>query len=189
MEYELTQHNHTLYRFFSSEGELLYVGMTHNIMARWVEHKREKDWYTEIAYGTTEHFPDRAQLKAAELQAIRSESPKHNKTGVPRNKNRVKDLDGPAPKTIGVKRPGANFFPNDANYFQQPGEDPKPEPQMRTRPRCRLTLPCPSCLATTMYREEQPAGDLAQCDTCRTCWTYQEYLELNSLIFRPKGAA
>jgi predicted GIY-YIG superfamily endonuclease len=67
-----------LYRFFDFSGQLLYVGMTNNPSKRLRRHRSEKWWWVEIANIQLQHFSNRYDLRAAELEAIRSEKPIYN---------------------------------------------------------------------------------------------------------------
>lgn len=69
---------HALYRFFDSEGQLLYVGLTMNPGARWKVHSREKSWWTDVRTVTLEWFPDREAVEVAERAAIATEGPLYN---------------------------------------------------------------------------------------------------------------
>jgi predicted GIY-YIG superfamily endonuclease len=71
--------SHTLYRFFGSDGALLYIGITSNVRNRWSRHSKHRlDWQL-IASATMEHYPSRAEVLEAEKAAIRSERPLWNK--------------------------------------------------------------------------------------------------------------
>jgi len=68
----------TLYRYFDSEGQLLYVGITGDNTKRQSQHRRNSFWFGEIASATFEHFVTREQAAQAEINAIKLEKPKHN---------------------------------------------------------------------------------------------------------------
>jgi hypothetical protein len=74
---ESTQ-THALYRFFNSEGVLLYVGITLDPGSRWKTHSKEKPWWLEVATVTVEPWPSREMVLRAERAAIIGEHPKHN---------------------------------------------------------------------------------------------------------------
>lgn len=74
--------NQTLYRFFNSNNELLYVGITNNPFNRFSGHSKDKNWFSEIAYSTFEHYPNRLAVDKAETAAIKAEKPKYNKAKV-----------------------------------------------------------------------------------------------------------
>jgi hypothetical protein len=67
-----------LYRHFSSDGDLLYVGVSCNPIQRLSQHIAKSDWWNEIATVTIEKFETRALARAAEVEAIRSERPMLN---------------------------------------------------------------------------------------------------------------
>lgn len=67
-----------LYRFWDAEGALLYIGITHRLNDRLSHHKKFKPWWWEVAAVTIERYPDRESVAAAEVLAIKTESPKYN---------------------------------------------------------------------------------------------------------------
>lgn len=69
---------HTLYRFFDTSGQLLYVGRTVDARSRWRTHERTKEWFAEVASVTRQTYPDAESVDAAERAAIASEAPLHN---------------------------------------------------------------------------------------------------------------
>jgi hypothetical protein len=96
----------TLYRFFDAEGRLLYVGITGVGTLRWFTHARQKAWWPLVATVTLEHFADRAEARAAELAAIRTEHPLHN----------VADVEArPLPRVGGMREYGTGSV-----YWNQP---------------------------------------------------------------------
>ncbi len=68
----------TLYRYFDSEGQLLYVGITGDNTKRQSQHRRNSFWFGKIASATFEHFDTRAEADSAETLAIKNEKPLHN---------------------------------------------------------------------------------------------------------------
>jgi hypothetical protein len=70
-----------LYRHFNYSGELLYVGIASNSLARLDIHKKQSHWFNEIALVTLEHFPTRDAALAAEQAAISRENPRYNISG------------------------------------------------------------------------------------------------------------
>jgi len=76
----------TLYRFFSSDDVLLYVGRTINPRTRLRDHARSKDWYEDAVRIEMESFPDAESLALAEIEAIKKERPVHNIQHSPRRK-------------------------------------------------------------------------------------------------------
>lgn len=69
----------TVYRCFGADGVLLYVGMTGNWKRRRAAHKRRAPFWSEVAYTVTVDHPSRRAAGLAEVEAIRNESPVHNK--------------------------------------------------------------------------------------------------------------
>lgn len=69
-----------LYRFYGSEGQLLYVGITDSPHTRWATHARKnaEGWWADVCVVHSEWYPSRAKAEAAEKQAIRREGPLHN---------------------------------------------------------------------------------------------------------------
>lgn len=68
-----------LYRMFSDDGELLYVGATVNPALRMRAHAQVRDWWEEVGTITLERgFSTLEALAAAELKAIKTEGPKYN---------------------------------------------------------------------------------------------------------------
>jgi hypothetical protein len=70
-----------LYRHFDDVGRLLYVGISLNAVTRMSQHKHSARWFDNIASVTVEWLDSRDAALAAELRAIREESPIHNKAG------------------------------------------------------------------------------------------------------------
>ena len=68
-----------LYRFFDSEGNLLYVGISNNWQQRLRQHYKDSSFHYEATCITLERFNTREQVEAAEKKAIISENPKYNK--------------------------------------------------------------------------------------------------------------
>lgn len=72
----------TLYRYFDSQGQLLYVGITRDNSKRQSQHNRDSFWFGEVASAKFEWFESRTQAHAAEKKAIQSEKPLYNKQHV-----------------------------------------------------------------------------------------------------------
>lgn len=68
-----------LYRWYDSNGELLYVGISSNAAFRAVQHETTKAWWSETATCRVEHFADRLEAERAETEAIASENPRFNR--------------------------------------------------------------------------------------------------------------
>lgn len=81
-----------LYRHWSETGELLYVGISVNAVARLAQH-RGKAWFPQIAKITVQRFDDYGDAERAELVAICDENPLHNAKG-PRNRAQLRNALG-----------------------------------------------------------------------------------------------
>lgn len=68
----------TLYRYFDSEGHLLYVGISGNNLKRQSQHKKNAAWFGLVSTATFEHYESRTEALAAEKLAIQRENPAHN---------------------------------------------------------------------------------------------------------------
>lgn len=71
-----------LYRFFDADGNLLYVGITHDLEERWGNHRRRQPWWLEVARKGHVWLETRAEAEAAEKKAHREELPRYDKTGL-----------------------------------------------------------------------------------------------------------
>jgi hypothetical protein len=77
----------TLYRFWDSEGALLYVGITDRSDDRWAKHG-DRTWWTAVARIDIERFAERRDAEMAEIKAIREERPLHNVAHHPEKRSR-----------------------------------------------------------------------------------------------------
>jgi predicted GIY-YIG superfamily endonuclease len=77
-----------LYRFFDSDGDLLYVGITSNITKRFRYHQIEQatTWWPQAAAHTVYWHDTRIAAEEAEVRAIKTEGPKYNVMHTPRNR-------------------------------------------------------------------------------------------------------
>jgi predicted GIY-YIG superfamily endonuclease len=74
---------HAVYRMYSSDGTLLYIGCTYNVPVRLRGHIA---WLPQVASITLEWYPNVDEALAAETQAIRDENPIYNVKDTPRAK-------------------------------------------------------------------------------------------------------
>ena len=81
----------TLYRFFDKENNLLYIGISINAYNRYKGHLATKTWMDGVANITLQGYNSRAEVEAAEIEAIRSENPKYNR--IRYNKNERPSLE------------------------------------------------------------------------------------------------
>ena len=69
-----------IYRLYSADGTLLYVGMSNDPDRRFGEHADSQPWWAEVRkFEVGTWYPSRSAAAEAERVAIRSEQPKHNK--------------------------------------------------------------------------------------------------------------
>lgn len=71
----------TLYRYFDSEGQLLYVGITKNPFDRQSHHALNQPWWYEVSAAKFEHFEKRSFALMEEQFVIGTELPRYNKQG------------------------------------------------------------------------------------------------------------
>lgn len=69
---------HVLYRFFGVEHDLLYIGISMNAPSRFAQHRADKPWWHEVVDISMEPHATRADVLAAEREAIKAERPRHN---------------------------------------------------------------------------------------------------------------
>jgi predicted GIY-YIG superfamily endonuclease len=69
---------HVLYRFYSDSRALLYVGITDQLQFRLAQHAEDKHWFDSVATIEVSFYSSRAELEAAEREAIALEKPMHN---------------------------------------------------------------------------------------------------------------
>lgn len=75
---EKTETETSLYRHFDADGELLYVGVSLNAVARLAQHRDSSQWFNQIRSVVIERHPTREAAIEAEKAAIKCEKPKHN---------------------------------------------------------------------------------------------------------------
>lgn len=66
-----------LYRMFDDESNLLYVGISLDVIKRVKAHQK-KYWWNEVVNIRLERFNSKEELMAAEILAIKNEGPKYN---------------------------------------------------------------------------------------------------------------
>lgn len=72
----------TVYRAYDADGQLLYVGCCYRFHLRKTHHRHHALWGRNAARWTEKRYPSRREAEKAELAAIRSEKPLHNRVGV-----------------------------------------------------------------------------------------------------------
>lgn len=88
------QERTALYRICGEAGELLYIGMTGSLRARWEDHASKQPWWDELRSLTVEWYGSREEADDAERAAIKAETPKYNKKYLAPRRERQK----PAPR-------------------------------------------------------------------------------------------
>ena len=70
-----------VYRLYNDRDELLYVGFSTNLVERLRghSHKCGQPWWPEVAYCSLEQFSGETEALAAEVSAIKTESPRYNR--------------------------------------------------------------------------------------------------------------
>lgn len=67
-----------VYRFYRTDGSLLYIGSTADWYQRMGQHETGRPWWGECARIELEHHETIDAARAAEAEAIRREVPEHN---------------------------------------------------------------------------------------------------------------
>jgi hypothetical protein len=67
-----------LYRLYSADGALLWVGITHSLRERLAKHAEDKPWWAEVAHKTVAWCSSQREAERAEADAIRTEEPRYN---------------------------------------------------------------------------------------------------------------
>ncbi|MEV1013848.1 GIY-YIG nuclease family protein [Micromonospora sp. NPDC049801] len=67
-----------LYRLYSADGNLIYVGISYTPHSRVLQHRANQPWGGEITRQSIEWYENRAAAEAAEASAIEHDSPTYN---------------------------------------------------------------------------------------------------------------
>ena len=70
-----------LYRIYSTEDLLLYVGISKNFGIRWNQHAKKQPWWNEHRRMTVDWYDSRPEARTAETAAIQADGPKYNIAG------------------------------------------------------------------------------------------------------------
>jgi hypothetical protein len=79
---EERQHGHRgLYRFFSVDKTLLYVGISRSMQVRWAEHRVKAPWWTQVEFVAVSYYPPGCEMtdRVAERASVIHERPRFNK--------------------------------------------------------------------------------------------------------------
>jgi predicted HicB family RNase H-like nuclease len=77
-----------VYRLWSSDDELLYIGCSIRPLIRLTQHAREKAWWSEVSSMTAERYGSVEEARQCELRAIATEAPRHNVASTPNRSSR-----------------------------------------------------------------------------------------------------
>lgn len=69
---------HTMYRLYTDTDDLLYVGITTNLIARMRSHRQQAFWWDFVDYVVAESCDSLYDAQSKEITAIASERPEHN---------------------------------------------------------------------------------------------------------------
>jgi hypothetical protein len=71
---------HDLYRFYDTDGQLLYIGISFSAIQRAAQHRDAQPWWSDVARMDIEHLGTTTRRNAEQLEraAIAAESPRHN---------------------------------------------------------------------------------------------------------------
>jgi predicted GIY-YIG superfamily endonuclease len=78
-----------LYRYFDSDGLLLYIGISFDFAYRLIQHQAKSIWFCDIARIDIEKYSTRQQALHAEAEAIEAEKPIYNRRGKDRSAKRA----------------------------------------------------------------------------------------------------
>lgn len=70
-----------VYRAYCRCGDLLYIGMTNELIRRFAGHLRRAPWYDRVARIEWDLYPSRRQADRAEKRMIRDQHPRYNVQG------------------------------------------------------------------------------------------------------------
>lgn len=101
---------HYLYRLFDAQGDLLYVGITYDLLGRFYRGYPgagdkgphcAKYWWAEVDRVTVETYQDGRQAESAEFWAIEEEAPRYNaRGGVLHHEDRPEPIDRWGPGSL-----------------------------------------------------------------------------------------
>lgn len=74
----------SVYRHFTTAGDLLYVGISCDPGKRTDQHAKVKRYWDDVEWIHVTNYPTREEARAAELEAIRTEAPRYNIADVPK---------------------------------------------------------------------------------------------------------
>jgi hypothetical protein len=69
-----------LYRLYDQDGQLLYLGIAHNLATRWRQHSKTQPWWPAVIRKDITWYDNRVTAELREQWAIAAEGPLFNKT-------------------------------------------------------------------------------------------------------------
>lgn len=69
---------YTLYRTYSKDGTLLYIGQSNSWPRRFMEHRTKSPWFQDAVKVEIQSYLNKQGLDEAERQAVKKERPAHN---------------------------------------------------------------------------------------------------------------
>lgn len=103
-----------LYRLYSAEDHLIYVGVTTDPKARFRQHRADKSWWPEVAMKDVEWYVDSESALSEERRLIRDELPRYNARG----SSWLPELGDRPAETVAV----ADFVRSVYGFLKQVGE-------------------------------------------------------------------
>lgn len=70
-----------VYRFFDANGDLLYLGITHDLDERWKAHERNQPWWLDVARREFTWCDTRPEAELIEVTATAAEKPRYDRSG------------------------------------------------------------------------------------------------------------
>ncbi|WP_329376101.1 hypothetical protein [Streptomyces sp. NBC_01483] len=70
-----------VYRFFGANGELLYLGITHDLQERWGTHERIQPWWLDVSRREFTWYDTRAEAEEIEATATAVQKPRYDRSG------------------------------------------------------------------------------------------------------------
>jgi excinuclease UvrABC nuclease subunit len=70
-----------VYRFYDTNGQLLYLGITHDLGERWATHERIQPWWLDVSRREYVWYNTRAEAEQIEATATAAEKPLYDRSG------------------------------------------------------------------------------------------------------------
>lgn len=107
-----------LYRFFDTADRLLYVGITDTPSTRWNHHRLHAGWWSQAVAKSVKWISGRGEAAAAELVAIRTESPLWNTAAAPVSNERLNIVRFEAATNGGMRSESGEWRNSDVAIVQ-----------------------------------------------------------------------